>query len=331
MRKRTKSSAGTPAKKRASRSPSPAAAAPAAPSLLGWLSLSEHVTFTSIIVLGLQLAFFFGGLSYIEFIVCGMRDNVDSMVDHPFNWALPINAYVQAQEDASPDSRSLLVTSLLMADTLFVMSCAIVAMYLILCADDITVIAAMLCNHSARALCFLLVELPKPERIIWRTPGFPDTENDYFFSGHIGLPIIAAMELWELGFKRTAMAFHAVNVLQVFLFIALQLHYSTQLYSSVSESDSFATAGSGQDMAARSSIGFHQTAHNPKCPASRRLYITITLRAVRWRALALAAPETLLCSVLCALCSVLCCVPCLALRQPWIWLLGCSAASRATT
>ena len=143
-------------------------------------------------MLGLQLAFFFGGLSYIEFIVCGMRDNVDSMVDHPFNWALPINAYVQAQEDAAPDSRSLLVTSLLMADTLFVMSCAIVAMYLILCADDITVIAAMLCNHSARALCFLLVELPKPERIIWRTPGFPDTENDYFFSGHIGLPIIAA-------------------------------------------------------------------------------------------------------------------------------------------
>jgi len=36
---------------------------------------------------------------------------------------------VQAQEDAAPDGRSLLVTSLLMADTFFVGACAIVAMY----------------------------------------------------------------------------------------------------------------------------------------------------------------------------------------------------------
>ena len=226
MRKRTRSS--STAKPTASRSPSPSAAAAvsARSSLLTRLSFKPHVTFSTIVVLGLQLAFFFGGLSYVEFVVCGMRDNVDSMVDHPFNWALSANAYVQAQEDAAADGRSLLVTSLLMADTLFVGSCAIVAMYLILCSDDLTVIAAMLCNHSIRAVCFLLVELPKPERIIWRSPGFPDTENDYFFSGHIGLPIIAAMELWELGFKRTSLAFHATNVLQVFLFVSLQLHYS---------------------------------------------------------------------------------------------------------
>ena len=214
------------AKPKASRSPSPCSPAAPSPSLLTLLSFRPHVKATNIIVLGLQLAFFFGGLSYVEFIVCGMRDNVESMVDHPFNWALSVNAYVQAQEDAAPDGRSLLVTSLLMADTLFVGSCAIVAMYLILCADDLNVIAAMLCNHTIRAICFLLVELPKPERIIWRSPGFPDTENDYFFSGHIGLPIIAAMELWQLGFKRTSLGFHAVNTLQVFLFISLQLHYS---------------------------------------------------------------------------------------------------------
>jgi hypothetical protein len=173
MRKRTRSSSSA-AKPKASRSPSPSAAAATAvpaPSLLTLLGFKPHVTFSIIGVLGLQLAFFFGGLSYVEFVVCGMRDNVDSMIDHPFNWALSANAYAQAQEDAAPDGRSLLVTSLLMADTLFVGSCAIVAMYLILCSDDLTVIAAMLCNHSIRALCFLLVELPKPERIIWRSPG----------------------------------------------------------------------------------------------------------------------------------------------------------------
>jgi len=90
-----------------------------------------------------------------------------------------------------------------------------------------------------RAICFLLVELPKPERIIWRSPGFPDTENDYFFSGHVGLPIIAAMELWELGFKRTALMFHFVNFIQVFLFISLQVNSQAMLRLLVSLSRPF--------------------------------------------------------------------------------------------
>ena len=93
-------------------------------------------------------------------------------------------------------------------------------MYLILCADDLNVIAAMLCNHTIRAICFLLVELPKPERIIWRSPGFPDTENDYFFSGHIGLPIIVAVGLQEniLGIPRCK---HAASLLVHLAAVAL--------------------------------------------------------------------------------------------------------------
>lgn len=148
-KKTASSRSKSPASKARSPSPAPAGAANAKEKMLfGAVPVFEGVTVQSLIVLGMILAFFFGGLSYVEFIICGMRDNVPDMVDHPFNWALPVNEYVQAQEDAAPDGRSLLVTSLLMADTFFVGACAVVAMYLILCAQDITVIAAMLCNHS---------------------------------------------------------------------------------------------------------------------------------------------------------------------------------------
>jgi hypothetical protein len=227
---------------RSSRSPAPAKQTKGAFGLLKGKSVAD------VAVKGMLLGFFFFGLTYIELVVCSTRANVPDMVDHPFNWALPMNEWLRGQEAAAPGAelllhkidrtgyggRSQVVTILLAMDTALLGAVGTLAIYFVLSARDLTVISAMLLNHSLRACCFLLVELPKPKHIIWRTPGFPaDGENDYFFSGHVGLPLIAGMELWELGYRSASLAMHFLNLLQIMFMVTLQLHYTVDLVTGI--------------------------------------------------------------------------------------------------
>ena len=76
--------------------------------------------------------------------------------------------------------------------------------------------------------------MPKPEHIIWRTPGFPaDGENDYFFSGHVGPPCIAGMALWDRGQYTASLAMHFLNLLQIIFMVTLQLHYTVDLVTGI--------------------------------------------------------------------------------------------------
>ena len=126
-----------------------------------WINGHE---FTDIVVTALLVGVFFGGLCYVELIVCTQRENVPAMVDHPFNWALPYNKWLRDQEAATPGAdaitdkvvksgwggRSTIVTVLLATDTGFLALIGGFAIWCVLSADDLTVIAAMLLNHGLR-------------------------------------------------------------------------------------------------------------------------------------------------------------------------------------
>lgn len=78
-----------------------------------------------------------------------------------------------------------------------------------------------------------------PEGYLWEYPGFPSLvvsylkTNDFFFSGHVGLPIIIMCELYKM--KKFRMLYFSLFtlILEFFTMIALRGHYSIDLVTGV--------------------------------------------------------------------------------------------------
>ena len=84
-----------------------------------------------------------------------------------------------------------------------------------------------------------LVALPAPPNAIWHYPGFPSllvtygVSNDYFFSGHTAIAVLAATEIGRVG----KLWFTAVGVLvvvfEVTTVLVLRAHYTMDVFTGV--------------------------------------------------------------------------------------------------
>lgn len=186
-------------------------------------------TFRKVIAKTSVVMVIFGILTHIELDVVSQRENVPEMIDHLFNLAQPWNDWLREQE-AAANGQSTIVTGLLLGDTVFLGIVGLVTMFCVLASSDLTAPIAMLLNHTFRAICMLLVELPKPKHIIWRKPGFPsEGENDYFFSGHVALPLICGIQLHRMGYPKLSILMHLLNLVQFAFMCIFQLHYTVDL------------------------------------------------------------------------------------------------------
>jgi hypothetical protein len=77
------------------------------------------------------------------------------------------------------------------------------------------------------------------DNMLWRYPGFPSIgvsylmTNDYFFSGHVGLPVIIALESKKLGYnKMVYLAIFTIFVEAITLHIS-RMHYCIDLITGV--------------------------------------------------------------------------------------------------
>jgi hypothetical protein len=90
-----------------------------------------------------------------------------------------------------------------------------------------------------RQLSQALVALPAPPNAIWHDPGFPSllvtysVANDYFFSGHTAIAVLALTELarskkhWLTALAVVVVLFEIVTVL------ALRAHYTMDVFTGV--------------------------------------------------------------------------------------------------
>src|SRR5215469_11439080 len=91
---------------------------------------------------------------------------------------------------------------------------------------------AILIVFGLRQICQGLCTLPPPPGIIWRSPGFPsllvtyDVGNDFFFSGHTSLAVLAALESAYLGPPWLAVAAAIVAVGEMLIVLVLRAHYT---------------------------------------------------------------------------------------------------------
>jgi hypothetical protein len=93
--------------------------------------------------------------------------------------------------------------------------------------------------YSIRGITQNMFQMRYPEGYLWEYPGFPSLvisylkTNDFFFSGHIGFPIIAGMEFYYFGYVNMYYFCLMSSVFEALTMIFLRGHYSIDLFAGV--------------------------------------------------------------------------------------------------
>lgn len=88
-----------------------------------------------------------------------------------------------------------------------------------------------------RQLMQFCVALPAPPNQIWHHPGFPSllvtysVGNDYFFSGHTAIAVLAAVELKRLGKTWVTILGVMLVVFEVATVLVLRAHYAMDVFT----------------------------------------------------------------------------------------------------
>jgi membrane-associated phospholipid phosphatase len=88
-----------------------------------------------------------------------------------------------------------------------------------------------------RQICQALIALPSPEGVIWYDPGFPSlfvtyyVTNDLFFSGHTGMIVVAAIELFEVNSQVGKLLSVLFVLFEITAIIVLRAHYTMDIFA----------------------------------------------------------------------------------------------------
>lgn len=88
-----------------------------------------------------------------------------------------------------------------------------------------------------RQIMQALVTLPSPPDAIWHYPGFPSllvtygVSNDYFFSGHTALTVLAATELAKFGRKWLTAFGIGLVLFEMATVLVLRAHYTMDVFT----------------------------------------------------------------------------------------------------
>ncbi len=90
-----------------------------------------------------------------------------------------------------------------------------------------------------RQIMQVLVALPAPPNAIWHYPGFPSllvtygVANDYFFSGHTAIAVLAATEMARVGSRWLTALGVVIAVFEVLAVLVLRAHYTMDVFTGV--------------------------------------------------------------------------------------------------
>ncbi|MBZ5663748.1 MAG: hypothetical protein LAO30_04015 [Acidobacteriia bacterium] len=88
-----------------------------------------------------------------------------------------------------------------------------------------------------RQIMQALVALPAPPNAIWHYPGFPSllvtygVANDYFFSGHTAIAVLAATEMARLGRRWLTWLGAVIVLFEVLAVLVLRAHYTMDVFT----------------------------------------------------------------------------------------------------
>ena len=98
---------------------------------------------------------------------------------------------------------------------------------------------ALFLFFSLKIFCNYLFSVKVREDSLWGYPGFPslivsyETNNDFFFSGYIGLNVICCFELYKLEFKFASILGTLYLIFQILIYIILRANYFIDIIASL--------------------------------------------------------------------------------------------------
>jgi len=107
-----------------------------------------------------------------------------------------------------------------------------------------------------RQISQLTCALPSPPGLIWRYPGFPsllvtyDVANDFFFSGHTAIAVLAAIEVAKVAPVWLAIAAAVVAFFEAATVLVLRAHYTMDVLTAI------VAAFCAEVLASRLCVGF---------------------------------------------------------------------------
>jgi hypothetical protein len=151
--------------------------------------------------------------------------------DRLHDWSAPLHGWLTAHPRAA--DLTLIVTSALID---------LCGGYLLVSAvlgPTVRPFVAVLIVFALRQVCQALCALPPPPGSIWRHPGFPSllvtygTSNDFFFSGHTAISVLAALQLLQVAPPWLAGVGIAVALVEAGTVIVLRAHYTMDVFAAV--------------------------------------------------------------------------------------------------
>jgi len=90
-----------------------------------------------------------------------------------------------------------------------------------------------------RQIMQLLVALPAPPNAIWHYPGFPSllvtysVSNDYFFSGHTAIAVLAVSEIARMGKRWLTALGVVITLFEIATVLILRAHYTMDVFAGI--------------------------------------------------------------------------------------------------
>jgi hypothetical protein len=180
----------------------------------------------TVIVLGILLVLCLNNFYQGNFNPLGQNQCYNDLVH---NWTGGLNTYFR--NNLSGRNAILIFTALLvdlaMLTTFY---------FWIFKWTDWVILYAIMLFYGVRGMLILnLFQLTFPDGYNFYYPGFPSiavcylATNDFFYSGHIGFPIIFALEYWRKGEKYLVIPCVTISILEGAMMLITRGHYSIDL------------------------------------------------------------------------------------------------------
>ena len=176
---------------------------------------------------GLALIFWF----WTQKLISRKAPTGDRISDRLHEWTAPLHRWLSVNTRAA--DVTLIVTSALID---------IFGLYLIGAAvfgGTFRPFVALLLVFGLRQMCQGICTQPFPQGTIWRNPGLPSllvtygTSNDFFFSGHTSIAVIAALEIAQVAPLWLAVLAGVIATLEAITVIFLRAHYTMDVFAAV--------------------------------------------------------------------------------------------------
>ena len=165
-------------------------------------------------------------------LVMPRNPDLKCLDDKLFTLTAPLNEFFYNNKAYR---NALLITSSVCIDLVTIT----IAFYWLFFTKSWRMIAAILMFYGCRAVIQMVFQFSFPEGFIWEYPGFPslvvnyDRTNDFFYSGHVGMPLIAALEWRKNGYKMPAIACIFASCFEGFTVFITRVHYTIDIIAGV--------------------------------------------------------------------------------------------------